>query len=73
MCYPRLRALREESGLGQAETARILGIDRRTYVRYEEKTRRIPLRIAVKFAAFYGVTIDYMEGRSDRRASAPQG
>ncbi|GKH46202.1 hypothetical protein CE91St45_07640 [Oscillospiraceae bacterium] len=59
--------------MGQAETARILGIDRRTYVRYEEKTRRIPLRIAVKFAAFYGVTIDYLVGRSDRRASAPQG
>lgn len=73
MCYPRLRALREESGLGQAELAKILGIDRRTYVRYEEETRRIPLRTTEKLAAFYGVTIDYLVGRSDRRTSAPQG
>lgn len=73
MCYPGCARCGRNPGLGQAETARILGIEPADYVRYEEKTRRIPLRIAVKLAAFYGVTIDYLVGRSDRRASAPQG
>ena len=59
----RLRKLREEKGLSQTTAARLLGIDRTTYVKYE--TGSSIRRNLQKLADFFEVSTDYLLGRDD--------
>ena len=59
----RLRRLREEKGLSQTAAARLLGIDRTTYVKYE--TGSSIRRNLQKLADFFEVSTDYLLGRDD--------
>lgn len=57
----RLRMLREEKGLSQAEVAKFLGISRPAYVQYETgKTK--PSRTIKKLCALFNVSSDYILG-----------
>ena len=60
MYLPRLRNLREDMDLSQAQVAAILGIDQRVYSNYETGKRDIPLRHLVRLADYYHVTTDYI-------------
>ena len=53
MYLPRLRDLREDHDMTQAQIAAILGIDQRVYSIYETGKRDIPLPHLVTLADYY--------------------
>jgi len=61
----RLRELRESRGLTQAAVADVLLCDQSLYSKYERGERSLPLELAAKLADWYGVTLDYLVGRTD--------
>ncbi len=65
MYLRRLRDLREDNDLTQAKTAELLGIRQTVYSRYERGFQNIPLEYLIKLADFYGVSTDYILGRTD--------
>jgi len=64
MYFPRLLELRVDHGFVQKEVAALLGIDQRVYSNYETGKREIPVRFLMILADRYGVSIDYIVGRT---------
>ena len=60
----RLAALRAERGLSQAQIAKEVGVVVRAYQRYEYGQREPQLAVLIRIADFYGVSLDYLAGRS---------
>ena len=67
MYFKRIRDLREDHDLKQAEIADMLGIAQTVYSRYERGFQTIPLEHLIFLADYYKVSIDYILGRSDRK------
>ncbi len=65
----RLRDLREDKDLTQAEVAKIFFLQVTQYRRYENGESDLPLEWAKKFAAFYDVSIDYIAGLANKADS----
>ena len=65
MLYRRIRDLREDHDLTQAEMGRILSCSQRVYSNYERGELDIPTEILRKLARYYGVTADYLLDLSD--------
>lgn len=65
--YERIRALREDSDLTQAQVAEYLGMSQTGYSKYETGENSIPVDVVVKLADFYKTTTDYLLGRTDKR------
>lgn len=63
----RLRALRKRKGLSQTEVARILGITRTAYNKYESGASA-PSRKLRELAQLYHVSTDYILGEEDALA-----
>ena len=63
----RLRVLRAEKKLTRKAVAQHLNVVERTYQRYEENEREPIASVLVQLADLYGVTTDYLVGRTDRR------
>ncbi len=66
----RLKQLRKEHHLTQQNVADRLGVKLRTYQYYEsdaDTSHRPDLETLVALADFYGVSVDYLIGRSDTR------
>ncbi len=63
----RLKDLREDSDIKQAELAEYLNIKQNTYSQYENGKREIPISLLWKLADYYGTTIDYLVGRTDKK------
>lgn len=61
----RLRDLREDNDLTQAECAKIAYISKNSYIRYENGERIPPLDTIITFAEFYNVSIDYIAKRTN--------
>ena len=61
----RLRDLREDHDKTQQQIADILGTSQTMYARYERGANELPLRHLLVLADYYGVTVDYLRGRSD--------
>lgn len=61
----RLRDLRQDKDLTQAEIAKIFFLQPTQYRRYENGETDLPLEWAKKFAQFYNVSIDYIAGIAD--------
>ncbi|USF27220.1 hypothetical protein N510_002166 [Firmicutes bacterium ASF500] len=61
----RLVLLRKEKGVSQTFAAKELNISSRAYQKYEYEEAEPKLSIAVRIADFYGVSIDYLAGRTD--------
>lgn len=66
MIYRRLRDMREDKDLRQREIAEILNVSQTTYSRYESGELDIPSVALIKLADFYGVSVDYILGRTDK-------
>ena len=64
MFFQRLEDMRIDHDLTQQQVADILGCQREVYRRYEKGTRTIPIDCLILLADYYGVTIDYLVGRS---------
>ena len=65
MYFQRLRDLREDKDLRQEDVAAILGINQTVYSRYERGFQIIPVTHLIRLDDFYGVTKDYMLGRTN--------
>ena len=63
--YDRIRNMREDLDLTQAEIGKKLCISQRAYAHYESGTRDIPIEILIKLADLYNVNLDYLVGRTD--------
>ena len=64
--YKRVRDLREDHDLTQKEVAQFLNMQTTVYQRYERGEREIPFWVAIKLAEYYGVTLDYLAGRTEK-------
>lgn len=72
MVLQRLRDLREDADLYQKDMADYLHCSQVTYSRYELGTREIPLESLNALADFYGVSVDYLMGRTDEKRPYPR-
>ena len=63
----RMLVLRKEKKLTQEDAAKQSGIVLRTYCRYEKGEREPTVSTLWKLADFYGVSIDYLVGRTDTK------
>lgn len=63
----RLLALRQERSLSQRSLVKEMGLALNTYVRYERGEREPDASTLARIADFYGVTLDYLVGRSEER------
>ena len=61
----RLRDLREDHDKTQQQIADILGTSQTMYACYERGANELPLRHLLTLADYYGVSVDYLLGRSD--------
>lgn len=73
MKYDRLQDLREEHFWPQKYVAHYLNISQRAYSYYENGERSIPLETLCRLADMYGVSVDYILGRTDERTPYPPG
>ncbi len=65
----RIRNLREEREMSQIELAKIIGINNSVLSRIESGKRDVEDFLLVKFSEYFGVTSDYLLGRTDDRNS----
>lgn len=70
--YGRIRDLRIDRGLTQAQVAEVLHVSQNTYSQYEIGTTRYPLDVVVTLAEFYGVSVDYLVGLTDETVPYPR-
>ena len=69
--FPRiLTLLRKERGISQKQAAAELGISQALLSHYEKGIRECGLDFVVRTADFYGVSCDYLLGRSPERTGA---
>ena len=60
----RIRDLREDHDLTQKQIADHLLCDQSLYSKYERGERLLPLDLAIRLADYYGVSLDYLTGRT---------
>jgi transcriptional regulator with XRE-family HTH domain len=63
----RIRDLREDHNLSQAEVAEYLHIKQDTYSQYENERRQLPLSCLIALAKFYKTSTDYILGLTEKR------
>ncbi len=63
----RIRDLREDNDMSQAEMAKLLKCSQQTYSRYESHTTEIPLESLIFLAEFYNTSTDYLLGITNQR------
>ena len=63
--YERIRSLREDADLTQAKLGATINVPQRTYAYYESGQRMVPPSVLCALADFYGVSVDYILGRTD--------
>lgn len=63
----RLRLLRKEHKLTQSQIAIYCDITEHTYQNYELMTREPKLEILIRIADYYGVSLDYLTGRTNEK------
>ena len=61
----RIRDLREDRDLTQAQIAAILLCVQSLYSKYERGERALPLDLAIQLADYYHTSVDYLVGRTD--------
>ena len=67
----RLRDLREDRDLTQAEVASYLCVKQNTYSQYETGARQLPIDLLIRLAQYYGVSTDYILEPTDNPAPYP--
>lgn len=56
----KLRGLREDNDLTQAQVAQVLGTSQTMYARYERGANEMPIHHLVTLCKFYNVSADYL-------------
>ena len=70
--YRRIRDLREDRDLKQEDLVRLLNCTQACYSNYENGRRDIPTETLNQLADFYGVSVDYLLGRTNVKTPYPQ-
>ncbi len=65
MFSERLQELKEKRNVMQKDVAQAIGVPLRTYQRYEYGEREPQMSTLIRMADFYGVSLDYLVGRTD--------
>lgn len=65
--YRRIRELREDRDMTQAQVARYLNMSQTGYSKYETGENDIPTRVLIALADLYDTSVDYLLGRDQRR------
>lgn len=65
----RLKELRLSRKITQPEMAKMLNVGLSTYQRYEYGTLTLGVDLATTLADYYGVSVDYLLGRTDNPAT----
>lgn len=68
----RIRDLREDNDLSQAQVAEQLKVHQTTYSDYELGRLNIPVSVLHTLADYYGVSVDYLLGRTDVKTPYPK-
>ena len=67
----RIRDLREDCDMTQAQMAKLLNCSQQTYSRYESHTTEIPLESLIFLADYFDTSVDYLLGITNRREKYP--
>lgn len=57
--------MREDADLTQEKLVQRLGMHKTTYTNYEQGKREPPFSFILQLADFYGVSVDYIAGRTN--------
>lgn len=63
----RIKDLREDRDLTQAEVAAFLHVKQNTYSQYENGRRQLPLECLIALAGLYRTSTDYILGLTDKK------
>ena len=63
----RLKELRKQRGISQLKLAIDLNMNQNTISRYENLEREADYNTLIKFADYFGVSLDYLLGRIDKK------
>ena len=63
----KLRGMREDRDLTQAQIAEVLGTSQTMYARYERGANEMPIRHLVTLCKFYNVSADYFLGTEPKQ------
>lgn len=69
MEFKRLKDLREDHDKLQKDIASLLGISQQYYSEYEKGNRTMPIQHLITLAKFYGTSVDYLVGLSNKKTS----
>lgn len=72
MKFENIRNLRIDNGYTQKQIAQQLGISQNTYSQYEVGVLNYPVDALMILADFYGVSVDYLLGRTNRKEPYPK-
>lgn len=72
MYRTHIRDLREDRDLTQTDLASVLQLHQTTYSDYELGKLNVPVPVLHKLADFYGVSVDYLLGRTDVKTPYPK-
>ena len=72
MYQNRLRDVREDRDFKQKELAHLRRVHQTTYSDYELGKLNIPVPVLHTLADFYGVSIDYLLGRTNEKQPYPR-
>lgn len=72
MVFSRIRDLREDRDWNQTKVAEYLGVRQTTYSKYELGKLPLPVDVLLKLSDLYGVSVDYLLGRTDERTPYPK-
>lgn len=65
--YQRLKDLREDADLTQADIAKLLKTTQQQYARYESGERELPMHHFITLAKYYNTSLDYLAGLIDKQ------
>jgi len=68
----RIRDLREDKDFNQTQLAELLNVHQTTYSDYELGRVNLPISALHTLADFYGVSVDYLLGRTDVKTPYPK-
>jgi len=69
----RIRDLREDKDLTQADIAKVLKTSQSYYAQYENRRRPLPIEHLMTLCKFYDVSSDYILGFTNIPMSLPKG
>lgn len=71
--FETIRNLHIDSGYTQQQIADLLHIKQNTYSQYEIGVLNYPIEVLMQLADFYGVSVDYLLGRTKVKTPYPKG